>query len=42
VLNVYDVNETFSFETEASVGIDLKELGGGGQLPKYLKFYPGI
>ena len=41
MLNVYDVNETFSFETEASVGIDLKELGGG-QLPKYLKFYPGI
>ena len=25
-----------------SVGIDLKELGGGGQLPKCLKFCPWI
>ena len=28
--------------SEPSVGIDLKELGEGGQLPKCLKFCPGI
>jgi len=29
-------------DISCSVGIDLKELGRGGQLPKCLKFCPGI
>jgi len=34
--------ETLHAKLGSSVGIDLKELGEGGQLPKCLKFCPGI